>query len=71
MNWTFRNTCGKDRRDELVELYESLEFEVRVEKYSSDSSADVQKSSADSCEFKDGCMSGGEYYKIYTRKIQQ
>lgn len=68
MEWTYRNTTVKDRLDELVEMYESLEFEVRVEKYGTESSTDDKVSEADSCEFKDGCMSGGEYYKIYTRK---
>ena len=68
MEWTFRNTIGKDRLDEIVEMYESLDYEVKVEQYKGDSSKGDMPSGVDSCEFKDGCMGGGEYYKIYTRK---
>ena len=70
MEWTFRNTIAKDRLDEVVEMYESLDFEVKVEVYNSGFTGDSETDDKNSCAHIDDCMSGGEYYKIYTRKIQ-
>jgi hypothetical protein len=61
MEWEKRNTVGKDRVDELVELYESLGFEVKVERFTGPENA------ADAC---DTCYGdpAGEYYVIYTKR---
>ncbi len=61
--WEKRNTVGKDRVDELTELYESLDFEVKVERYAGPEDAE------EVCESCYGDPSG-EYFIIYTRKIK-
>ena len=62
MEWERRNTVGKDRVNELTELYRSLGFEVKVEPYAIPEDAPAE------C---DGCYGdpSGEYFVIYTRKI--
>ena len=61
MDWEARNTVGKDRVAELSELYESLGFEVKVERYTGPENAD---------EVCESCYGdpAGEYFVIYTRK---
>ncbi len=61
-DWQKRNTVGQDRVDELVELYSSLGFEVKVEP--------VTVSPEDpACQ---GCYAGpGQYFVIYTRKNER
>ena len=59
MEWERRNTVGKDRVDELVEMYRELGYETRVEVFTGTNSDESV------C---DECLSGGEYYVIYTRK---
>lgn len=61
MEWEKRNTVGKDRVTELTELYESLGFEVKVERYAG------PENGGEVCE---GCYgdSAGEYFVVYTRK---
>jgi len=58
-NWELRNTVGKDRIEELTQLYEELGFEVKVEPYN------TGLPEAEAC---DTCFGGGEYYVIFTRK---
>jgi len=62
MDWERRNTVGRDRVDELTELYESLGFEVKVERHTGLENAD---------EICESCYGdpAGEYFIIYTRKI--
>lgn len=60
MSWQKRNTVGKERVDELKELYESLGFEVKVEPLVGPLGGE------EAC---DSCFSGGEYFVIYTRKV--
>ncbi|MBC8279021.1 MAG: hypothetical protein H8E46_12380 [FCB group bacterium] len=57
--WEIRNTVGKDRIEELTQLYEELGFEVKVEAF--------QDEPVDG-EVCDTCFGGGEYFVIYTRK---
>ena len=61
VGWEKRNTVGKDRVEELVELYESLGFEVKVELYE-----DIGGEG----EVCDECFGGGagDYFVIYTRR---
>ena len=61
MFWQKRNTVGKDRVAELTELYQSLGFEVKVERFTG---PDQPGETCDSCYGN----SAGEYYIIYTRK---
>ena len=62
MKWERRNTVGEDRVGELVELYESLGFEVKVEPFSE------VEGGGEVCE---SCLthSAVEYFVIYTRKL--
>lgn len=64
MEWEKRNTVGKDRVDELKELYESLGFDVKIERYAGSDNAD------ETCNV---CFSGpaGEYYIIYTKRAEE
>ena len=68
MEWTFRNTIGKDRLDEIVEMYESLDFEVKVEVYNAGNAKTENSNEIKSCDYVDTCMRADEYYIIYTRK---
>ncbi len=61
MTWQKRNTVGPDRIEELKELYESLGFEVKVDRFEGPEDADE---TCDTC-YGDPA---GEYYIIYTRK---
>jgi len=61
MSWLQRNTVGKDRIEELTELYQSLGFEVKVERFAGPNQP------GEACESCYG-SSAGEYYIIYTRK---
>jgi hypothetical protein len=61
VDWQQRNTVGKDRVEELTELYKSLGFEVKVERFSG---PDQTGEACDSCYGN----AAGEYYIIYTRK---
>ena len=63
MEWQLRNTVGPDRVDELKELYESLGYEVKIDRFEGPDSAD------ETCGSCYGDPSG-EYYVIYTRKIE-
>ncbi len=61
MEWQKRNTVGKDRLGELTELYKSLGFEVKVERFTGPE------------ETREICQScygdpAGEYYVIYTKR---
>ncbi len=61
MKWEKRNTVDASRMDELVELYESIGFEVRLEKIEKSDSLDVECSV---------CLENRaeDYFIIYTRK---
>lgn len=60
MSWQKRNTVGKDRVEELTDLYKSLGFEVKVEPFKGpDQPGEV-------CESCYG-NAAGEYFVIYTR----
>jgi hypothetical protein len=61
MEWQKRNTVGLDRVDELKELYESLGFEVKIERFETPEKAD------EACSTCYGDPAG-EYYIIYTKK---
>ncbi len=61
MPWEKRNIVGKDRVDELKELYESLGFEVKVERFTG------PENTAEVCNTCYGDPAG-EYYVIYTRR---
>ena len=61
MEWEKRNIVGKDRIEELSNLYRELGFEVKVETYDKKDMPDIQ------CEECFGAP-GGEYYVIYTRR---
>lgn len=63
MCWEKRNTVGKDRLDELTELYRSLGFEVKIEKFTRVGNAD------EACETCYGDPSA-ENFIIYTRKTE-
>ena len=52
----------KSRLEELVQLYESLDFEVKIEPFTK------LPGSVDECDL---CLNGGEYFVIYTRKKKE
>jgi len=62
VEWEKRNTVSEDRVGELVELYESLGFEVKVEAFTE------FEGGGEVCE---SCLldSAVEYFIIYTRKL--
>lgn len=71
MDWENRNTVDKNRVDELVELYESLGYEVRIERNKGQLAKDMDcdpDDDCDACELKKECFAHGEYYTVYTRK---
>jgi hypothetical protein len=61
--WERRSVTEEKRLVELIELYESLDFEVHLEPMTQDLMAEI----GDDC---DSCFSGdwGNYKIIYTRK---
>ncbi|TKJ40041.1 hypothetical protein CEE37_09905 [candidate division LCP-89 bacterium B3_LCP] len=61
MTWQQRNTVGKDRVEELTELYESLGYAVKVDRFTGPETSDE---TCDSC-YGDP---SGEYFIIYTKK---
>jgi len=59
MEWEKRTTVGKDRVNELVELYRELGYETKIE---------IASNAGEDKVVCDECLSGGEYYVIFTRK---
>jgi hypothetical protein len=61
LEWVLRNISDETRLDELVELYESLGFEVMIKDY-------VPEEHSDKCDI---CMSQSpdKFKVIYTKKI--
>jgi hypothetical protein len=60
-NWVKRTVVGKDRLQELVDLYQELGFKVKVEVYKN---AVIASEECDAC-FENTTQ---EYYIIYTKK---
>lgn len=60
MEWEKRNSVGSDRVEELREMYESMGFEVRIERFKG------PEQTSETC----GTCYGdpaGEYFVLYTR----